>query len=265
MVKLGIALLYALTFAVQALAQETLRLAVTTSFENSGLADVLLPEISEDLGIDVQLLVVGTGQALKLGRSGDVDALLVHSEIDEVAFVEGGFGTHRRPVMYNDFIIIGPDADPANLAATTSAMLAFAAIAANNSDFVSRGDDSGTHKRERAIWSAAGIAPKGSWYKEAGASMGAALNLASGLGAYVLADRASWLNFQNKAGMKVLVSGDPTLFNQYSFIPVDPERHAHVKFQRALELEKWLTSKPTADLIDGYQIDGQKLFVFNGE
>ncbi|QUJ78265.1 substrate-binding domain-containing protein [Sulfitobacter albidus] len=242
-------------------AQEVLRMAVTTSFNNSGLADVLLPEIDSSLGIEVQLLVVGTGQALRLGRSGDVDAILVHSPAAEEAFVAEGFAPYRRPIMYNDFVFVGPLADPAGVREAGSASDALRRIA--GSPFVSRGDDSGTHKKELALWQTAGIAPEGAWYKAVGAGMGAALNTASGLGAYTLSDRASWLNFQRKDGMALLFAGDPALFNQYSFLPGSAARHPHVKRALAQRLEDWLTGPDAAALIDGYRIAGQQLFTFN--
>lgn len=242
---------------------ETLRLAVTTSFHNSGLAELLLPEIRKDIGLDVQLLVVGTGQALKLGRAGDVDAILVHARAAEESFVAEGWGTHRREIMYNDFVVVGPAEDPAAIGDAGSAAEALHRIALSKASFVSRGDDSGTHKAEQALWQAAGVAPDGTWYKSVGAGMGAALNTASGLGGYILSDRASWLNFANKGGLAVLFSGDPVLFNQYAYLPVNPDRHGHVHADAAARLERWLTSEHAKTLIDGYRLSGEQLFVFN--
>ncbi|MEO0772310.1 MAG: substrate-binding domain-containing protein [Pseudomonadota bacterium] len=242
---------------------ETLRLAVTTSFHNSGLAEILLPVIKTDTGIDLQLLVVGTGQAMKLGRAGDVDAILVHAKDAEEAFVADGHGTHRREIMYNGFIIVGPEADVANVAKATTAAQALTLISQAQTDFVSRGDDSGTHKAEMRLWAAAGLTPEGAWYKSVGAGMGAALNTASGLGAYILTDRASWLNFENRGDLTLLFDGDPALFNQYSFIPINPARHSHVKAEQVTRLEAWLTSPTAAELINGYRLQGQALFVFN--
>jgi len=241
------------------------RLAVTTSFQNSGLSDILLPEIRKDIGLDVQLVVVGTGQALKLGESGDVDAILVHSRQAEDAFVEAGFGTHRREIMYNDFILIGPSSDPARIAAADTAAGALQKIAALKAPFVSRGDDSGTHKKELSLWQVAGLEPStfGSWYRAAGAGMGATLNVASGMNAYVMADRASWLNFGNKGDLELLFAGDPVLFNQYTYIPVNPQRHPHVKTELLVQLEDWLTGETAARLINGYKINGETLFTFN--
>ncbi len=244
---------------------ETMKLAVTTSFHNSGLSDVLLPVIQDEIGIEVQLIVVGTGQALRLGRAGDVDAILVHSKAAEETFVEDGYGTHRREIMYNDFVLIGPETDPAQIAEAATASGALQKIEAIQSTFVSRGDDSGTHKKETSLWSSAGFdaASFGAWYKAVGSGMGASLNTAAGIDAYILSDRASWLNFGNKGGLAVLFSGDPVLFNQYAYLPVDPERHPHVNATAARQLEAWLTSPTAKELINTYQIDGEGLFTFN--
>ncbi len=235
-------------------AADTLRLAVTTSFDSSGLSDVLLPQIKADIGLDVQLLVVGTGQALRLGAAGDVDAVLVHARSAEDAFIAAGHGTHRTEIMYNDFVIVGPSDDPADVQSAPSASAALAQIAASKSIFVSRGDDSGTHKAETALWT---TAPMGRWYRSVGAGMGAALNTASAMDAYTLSDRASWLNFANKGNLALLFSGDPALFNQYAFLPVNPAKAETVR------LETWLTSDRAGALIDGYRLNGEQLFVFN--
>lgn len=246
---------------------DSMKLAVTTSFHNSGLSDVLLPAIARDTGIDVQLLVVGTGQALRLGRSGDVDAILVHSRAAEETFVAEVYAPYRREIMYNDFVIIGPDADPAKLREATDAVDALQRIAQSGSDFVSRGDDSGTHKKERALWQAANLVPEefGDWYKAVGSGMGASLNTASGLSAYIIADRASWLNFGNKGPLKLLFAGDPALFNQYAYLPVSPVRHPHVNATAAQDLERWLVGPTAESLINGYKIGGEGLFTFNAQ
>ncbi|MEL7097349.1 MAG: substrate-binding domain-containing protein [Pseudomonadota bacterium] len=261
--KQALILVFLTVFATSAKAAEVMRMAVTTSFHNSGLADVLLPEIAADLDLEVQLLVVGTGQALRLGRAGDVDAILVHSRMAEEAFVAEGYGTHRREIMYNDFVLIGPSDDPAAIAGTDTAATALQAIAAAQVGFVSRGDDSGTHKKELSLWADADVVPEGAWYNAVGAGMGAALNTAAGLNAYIMSDRASWLNFGNKGDLVLLFAGDPVLFNQYAFLPVNPERHGHVKADAATRLEAWLASEKAAGLINGYQIGGEQLFVFN--
>ena len=244
---------------------EDMKMAVTTSFANSGLAEVLLPEIEKDTGITVQLLVVGTGQALALGAAGDVDAVLVHSRAAEDKWLAEGNGTHRREIMYNDFVIVGPASDPAGTAATKLATDAFKAIAGAKAPFVSRGDDSGTHKMELALWKQAGVAPEGDWYRSVGQGMGAALNTAAGMNAYILADRASWLNFGNKADLAIDFQGDPALFNQYAYLPVNTEKHPHVKTELVQKLEDWLVSDTAKTLIEGYKIADQQLFVFNAQ
>ncbi len=261
--RLALALIMLLA-APLAQAQD-LKMAVTPSFQNSGLADVLLPRIKADTGINVQLIVVGTGQALRLGAAGDVDAVLVHARAAEEKFLAAGHGMHRREIMYNDFVLIGPSDDPAGIGGAASAAEALRRIAAAKAPFVSRGDDSGTHKKERSLWKAAGLgeAPDGSWYRPAGAGMGATLNVASGMNAYVMADRASWLNFGNKGDLKLLYAGDPALFNQYAYIPVNPEKHPNVKADLALKLEDWLVGKTAEKLINGYRIQGEQLFTFN--
>jgi tungstate transport system substrate-binding protein len=246
-------------------AQDVMKMAVTTSFNNSGLAEVLLPEIQKDLGLEVQLLVVGTGQAIKLGESGDVDAILVHSRPAEEAFIEGGYGTHRTEIMYNDFVFVGPSDDPAGIADDETAVEALQDIASTEAAFVSRGDDSGTHKMELALWKDAGLEVEefGDWYNAVGQGMGAALNSAAGMNGYILSDRASWLNFGNKADLGLLFSGDPVLFNQYAYIPVNPEKHEHVQTELVDKLEAWLVSDRAEELINGYEIAGEQLFVFN--
>ena len=263
--RMRILLLISAMFGAQCASAETIRLAVTTSFENSGLADVLLPAIKEDIDLEVQLLVVGTGQAIRLGMAGDVDAILVHSKAAEEAFVAEGHGTHRREIMYNDFVLLGPKGDVAEVRGATLAADAFNGIAEAEASFVSRGDDSGTHLAELKIWESAGLGVDGfgPWYHSVGAGMGAALNTAAGLDAYIMPDRASWLNFGNRGGLVLLFEGDPVLFNQYTFIPVTPAKSEMVRYDLAMQLEDWLTSPRAADLINGYQINGEALFVFN--
>ncbi|WP_339640541.1 substrate-binding domain-containing protein [Jannaschia helgolandensis] len=258
-------LLSALFLSAGSASAETMRLAVTTSFENSGLADILLPQIAADTGIDIELIVVGTGQALRLGEAGDVDAVLVHSKAAEEAFVAAGNATHRREIMYNDFVIIGPGNDPAGIAQAGDAPEALARIATAQAPFVSRGDDSGTHKAELTLWNAAGIPTEGDWYRPVGAGMGAALNTAVGMGAYVLSDRASWLKFGNKDGMSILFEGDPAMFNQYAYLPVNPARYDHIKAGAAARLEDWLVSERAEVLINGYRVADEQLFTFNAE
>lgn len=254
-----------LTATVAGAGEDLLKLAVTTSFHNSGLSDVLVPAVAHDLDLEVQLLIVGTGQALKLGRAGDVDAILVHSRAAEEAFVAEGHGTHRREIMYNDFVLIGPKNDPAAIRNLGKATDALRAIAETKAPFVSRGDDSGTHKMELSLWQSAALEPSrfANWYRAVGSGMGAALNTAAGMNAYILADRASWLNFRNKGDLALLFSGDPVLFNQYAYLPVNPAKHPHVQAELATKLEAWLTSARAAELINAYQIEGETLFTFN--
>jgi len=242
---------------------ETLRISVTTSFENSGLADVLRPAIKQDLDIDLELLVVGTGQALTLGAAGDVDAVLVHSRGAEDKFVAEGHATHRREIMYSDFVLIGPSADPAGVAAAKTAAEALQLIASSDAVFVSRGDDSGTHQMELALWKSADIAPEtlGEPYRSVGSGMGAALNTASGLNAYILSDRPTWLTFGNKGDLALLFSGDPVLFNPYALLPVNPARHPHIKAEAVAQLEEWLAGPRGKAVIEGYTHEGQALFV----
>ncbi|MBL4749899.1 MAG: substrate-binding domain-containing protein [Amylibacter sp.] len=254
-------------WATLAMAQAAeIKVAVTTSFYNSGLSEILLPQIKADIGLDVQLIVVGTGQALRLGQAGDVDAILVHSRKAEDAFLEAGYGTHRREIMYNDFVIIGPSDDPAKINGSSTAAQALTKIQTAAVPFASRGDDSGTHKKELALWASAGVSTddlNAPWYNAAGAGMGATLNVASGMNAYVLSDRASWLNFGNKADLVLLYAGDPVLFNQYAYIPVNPDMHSYIKNDLAMALENWLVGPTSANLISNYKINGETLFTFN--
>lgn len=263
--------LRSLVFALSALLSagtaqaEDLKLAVTTSFANSGLAEVLLPEIAKDTGLNVQLLIVGTGQALELGANGDVDAVLVHARAAEDTWLAAGNGTHRREIMYNDFVLIGPKGDPAGVKAADSAKAAMTDLDKARAPFVNRGDDSGTDSKERSLWKAAGITPEGDWYRSVGQGMGAALNTAAGMDAYILSDRASWLNFGNKGGLALLFEGDPALFNQYAYLPVNPKKYPSVDAKGAEALEAWLTSDRAKSLIDGYRIADQQLFHFNAK
>lgn len=238
-------------------------MAVTTSFANSGLVDRLLPAITEDTGIAVDLVIVGTGQALRLGAAGDVDAVLVHARSAEDDFIAQGHSPHRREIMFNDFIIIGPSNDPAGIRDAPNASIALQRIAQAKAPFISRGDDSGTHKREVALWRTAQTTPSGQWYRSVGQGMGASLNIANAMGAYILADRGSWLNFKSKGDQTMLFQGDPALMNQYAFLPISPDKGAHIRFDLAIRVENWLVSDRARELINSYQIDGTRLFTFN--
>jgi tungstate transport system substrate-binding protein len=238
----------------------------TTSTQNSGLFDHILPKFTEKTGIDVRVVAVGTGQALKNGRNGDGDVVLVHSKPDEEKFVAEGWGVKRHDVMYNDFVIVGPASDPAGIAGLKDADQALAKIAEAEAPFASRGDDSGTHKAERDLWGQAGVDPtkgSGDWYLETGSGMGATLNTAVGKHAYTLADRGTWLSFANKDDFEVLVEGDPKLFNQYGVILVNPTKHPRVKAEKGQAFVDWLTSGEGQKAIASYKIDGQQLFFPN--
>ncbi len=262
---LSLALILAVGGVLPSQAQ-VLTLASTTSTENSGLFGDILSHFTKDTGIAVRVVAVGTGAALNLGRQGDADVLLVHSRTDEDKFVADGYGPYRRDVMYNDFTIVGPKSDPAGIKGTHDAAAALAAIAKSGSTFVSRGDDSGTHKAERRLWAMTGINPSGgsgSWYKEAGAGMGATLNTTSGLNAYTLTDRGTWLSFQNRGDLEVVLEGSPPLFNPYGIIPVNPAKHPHVQFEAAEKLVNWLTGPLGQAAIAGFKVNGQQLFFPN--
>lgn len=250
-------------FAPFALGGSSLRLAVTTSFENSGLASRLVPAIEQDLGIDIHLVVVATGQALRLGANGDVDAVLVHSPFQEREFLRAGHATHRREIMYNDFILVGPSSDSANLSTSESVSDAFGKLAMSRSLFVSRGDNSGTHRKEQDLWHHSGFDSSifsSSWYRSVGSGMGATLNIASSLGAITLSDRGTWLSFKNKGDLSILYSGDSALENPYSFLPISPSRHPHIRVDLTSRLESWLISPRGQFLIGSYRVSGERLF-----
>ena len=240
--------------------------ASTTSTKNSGLYDHLLPKFTAATGVEVRVVAVGTGQAIRVARNGDADVLLVHHTPSEEKFVADGFGVERFDVMYNDFVIVGPASDLASVRGMVDAAEAFGRIAESRSVFVSRGDDSGTHKKELGIWLAAGVdavSASGQWYRETGAGMGATLNTAAGMNAYALTDRGSWLKFANKAELEMLVAGDDRLFNQYGVILVDAARHDHVKSALGRRFIDWLLSNAGQAAIDAYTIDGEQAFFAN--
>lgn len=238
----------------------------TTSTQNSGLFDHILPIFEAETGIDVRVVAVGTGQALRNARAGDGDVLLVHAKPAELAFVAEGSGVDRRDVMYNDFILVGPPDDPAGIAGMTDAADALARIAEAEALFASRGDDSGTHKKELSLWQEAGIDPaaaSGTWYRETGSGMGATLNVATGMGAYTMTDRGTWISFGNRGDYAILVEGDGALFNQYGVILVNPERHPHVKDEMGQRFIDWLTGPVGQQAIADYTLNGQQLFFPN--
>ena len=251
-------------FSVGASAQSIV-VASTTSTEQSGLFGYLLPEFKKASGIDVKVVALGTGQALDTGRRGDADVVFVHDQKAEDKFVADGFGVKRYPVMYNDFILIGPKADPAGVKGT-DIVEGLKKLAAGNAPFVSRGDKSGTHAAELRFWDQAGLKDaKGSGYKECGCGMGPALNMAASTGAYVLADRGTWLNFKNRADLAILVEGDKRLFNQYGVMVVNPAKHPQVKAAEAQKFVDWLVSPAGQSVIAGYKIGGEQLFFPNAE
>ena len=248
--------------ALSAAAQDFITVASTTSTEQSGLFRDLLPKAKAALGFDVRVVAVGTGQALDMGRRGDADVVFVHDREAEERFLAEGHATKRFDVMYNDFIVVGPKSDPV-AARGGDVVQAFQRIAVAQAPFVSRGDKSGTDAAEKRFWVMAGIAPHAPWYKETGSGMGATLNTASGLGAYTLADRGTWLSFRNRGELVVLVEGDRKLFNQYGVMLVDPAKHPHVKRDLGRKFIDWLLSPAGQQAIAGYRIDGQQLFFPN--
>ena len=244
--------------------QTTLVMASTTSTEQSGLFGHLLPAFKAATGVDVKVVALGTGQALDMGRRGDADVLFVHDPVAEEKLVADGFGLQRWPVMYNDFVLIGPSADPAQVRGKDIA-LALKKIAQTHAPFVSRGDKSGTHAAELRYWSMAGAAGTGAGYKACGCGMGPALNMAASMGAYVLADRGTWLSFKNRADLAVLVQGDERLFNPYGVIAVNPAKHPHVKVKEAQRFIDWVTSPAGQAHIAAYKIGGEQLFFPNAK
>jgi len=241
---------------------QNLVMASTTSTEQSGLFQHLLPEFKKSTGVDVKVVALGTGQALDMGRRGDADILFVHDQVAEEKFVADGFGIKRLPVMYNDFVLIGPTNDPAKVAGK-EIMNALKNLSAANASFISRGDKSGTHAAELRYWKNANPENKGTGYKECGCGMGPALNIASSTDSYVLADRGTWLSFKNRGSMKILVEGDSRLFNQYGVIAVNPAKHPHVKVDVAQKFIDWVISPIGQSAIASYKIGGEQLFFPN--
>jgi tungstate transport system substrate-binding protein len=247
-----------------AIAQErSITVASTTSTEQSGLFGFLLPRFKARSGIDVKVVAVGTGQALDIGRRGDADVVFVHDKPAEEAFVAQGYGVKRFQVMYNDFVVVGPKADPAHIAGGKDVLEAFRKIAAAHAAFISRGDRSGTHAAELRYWQEAGVgieAAKGGWYREIGQGMGPALNMAAATGSYLLSDRGTWLSFKNRASLTVLVEGDRRLFNQYGVMLVNPAKHPQVKVAEGQAFIDWLLSAEGQNAIASFTIGGEQLF-----
>jgi tungstate transport system substrate-binding protein len=247
-------------------ADESIIMQSTTSTANSGLYDYLLPKFKQDLGITVHVVAVGTGQAIKNARNCDADVLLVHAKSAEEKFVKEGFGVQRFDVMYNDFVIVGPANDPAGIKAATTVEDSLSRIAKNESLFLSRGDNSGTHKKELALWKSAQIDPQpasGKWYRETGSGMGATLNVAVGMQAYVMTDRATWISFGNRQDFRILYQGDNKLFNQYGVIMVSPDRCVAVKAKQAKVFIDWILSSRGQQIIGQYKLQNKQLFFPN--
>ena len=267
-VSVAVLLLLAVVAMPAVAAERFITVASTTSTENSGLFGFILPKFQQATGIEVRVVAVGTGQAIKNAERGDADVLFVHHQPSEEQFVAQGFGVKRYDVMYNDYVLIGPQSDPAGLKGTKDIVAALSRIAATAAPFVSRGDDSGTHKLELSLWEAAGIDVKkasGSWYREAGSGMGATLNIASGLDAYTISDRGTWISFKNKGRLGLVVEGDPRLFNQYGVIPVNPVKHPHVKARDGQAFTDWLISDQGQKAIADFRVEGQQLFFPNAK
>src|SRR6202140_4667362 len=257
------ALLVSALIATTAQADERfIVLSSTTSTQDSGLFEHILPIFRAATGLGVHVVAVGTGQALAIGARGDADALLVHDRIGEDKFVADGYGIDRRDVMYNDFVIVGPSADPAAIRGLKDEKKGLAQIAPTKAQFTSRGDDSGTNRMELRLWKSAGITPDphSGWYRDLGQGMGATLNIAAGLNAYTLTDRATWANFKNRQGLEILTEGDPALLNPYGSILVNPAKWPHVKAAEARTWHEWLTSNAGLEAITSYRINGEQLF-----
>jgi len=249
-----------------AIAGDYILVQSTTSTQNSGLYDYIIPQFTAATGTEVRIVAVGTGQAIKNARNCDGDVLLVHAKAAEEDFVAEGYGVARHDLMYNDFVLLGPEGDPAGIAGGGDVEPALAGIAEAQALFASRGDDSGTHKKEMALWRAAGIDPteaSGAWYRETGSGMGATLNAAVGMGAYTLSDRASWIAFANKGDFRIAVEGDPALFNQYGVILVNPDHCPSVKAELGQAFIDWLLSDEGQSAIASYRLEGEQLFTPN--
>jgi tungstate transport system substrate-binding protein len=255
------------TLGPAALAQEEFIIVQsTTSTQASGLFDHILPKFEEQTGVEARVVAVGTGQALKNAQNCDGDVLFVHAKPDEEAFVEAGYGVERFDVMYNDFVIVGPGSDPAKVGGMSDASAALQQIAEAKAPFASRGDDSGTHKKEMSLWQEADVDPteaSGEWYRETGSGMGATLNTAVGMDAYTLTDRGTWISFENKQDFEVLVEGDDALFNQYGVIRVSPQHCPNVKTNPAQQFVEWITGPEGQQAIASYQLNDQQLFFPN--
>ncbi|TFG63263.1 MAG: tungsten ABC transporter substrate-binding protein [Spirochaetales bacterium] len=257
----GIILFLAVSFSLTAApANPRLKLATTTSTENSGLLKFLLPAFEAETGYKVDVISVGTGAGLELGKKGDVDAVLVHARTEEDKFVAEGSGVNRKDVMHNDFVFLGPAKDPAGVKKTKTAAEALAAIAKTGSSFVSRGDNSGTHIKEKELWALAGIKPQGKWYKEAGQGMGAVITMTNDMQGYTLTDRGTYIAMKKKVDLVVVSEGDTLLFNAYGIIAVNPDKYSHLNYEGAMALVNWIVSPEGQKMIAYYKVNGEQLF-----
>ena len=259
-IKTIVAALAALAFAAAALAADDIKLATTTSTENSGLLGVILPKFEAKYGGKVRVIAVGTGAALKIGEKGDADVLLVHARALEDKFMAEGYGSVRKDVMYNDFIIVGPKNDPAGVRGSKDVIAAMKKISASGAKFVSRGDESGTHQMEKDYWKSAGVDAKGAWYVSAGQGMGQVLTMAGQLEGYTLTDRATYAAYKDKTGLETLVEGDPKMFNPYGVIAVNPQKHPGINNKGAMAFVDWLTSAEGQKAIVDFKINGVQMF-----
>lgn len=257
---LGGSLLLLAVLSTGAMAVEHLKLSTTTSTDNSGLLRAILPAFEQKHDCQVDVIAVGTGKALKIAENGDVDVTMVHARSKEDKFVEAGFGVNRRDVMYNDFVLIGPASDPAGVKQAKTVAEAMQKIADAKATFVSRGDDSGTHTKEKGLWKSGGVTPEGAWYIEAGRGMGEVITMADERQGYTLTDRATYLAYQNKIDLPIVYQGDKSLFNPYGVIAVNPERHPHVKYDLAMAFIEYLTSAEGQKAITDFKVNGQQLF-----
>ncbi|PSW13267.1 tungsten ABC transporter substrate-binding protein [Photobacterium rosenbergii] len=256
-----IVLALASSAAIQAAENMTVRLATTTSTYHSGLLNYLLPEFKKDTGYTVEVLAAGTGKSLRMGENGDVDLVMTHAPKAEATFVEKGFGVLPRKLMYNDFVIVGPKSDPAHISEIKDVTTALKTIADENETFVSRGDDSGTHKKELNLWAQTKMEPNFGGYKAVGQGMGPTLNMASELQAYTMTDRGTWLAYQNKLDLKIVLQGDSRLFNPYQVILVNPSRYPDINYQGAKSFSDWLVNPKAQTMINDYKRHGEQLFV----
>lgn len=260
MKKVHVIFSIALLFISTSLYADTISLATTTSTENSGLLNELIPLFEKSSGHKIHVIAVGTGKALRMGEAGDADVLLVHAPQAEDKFIHDGHGVNHRSVMYNDFIIVGPKEDPAGIQGEHDSVVALKKISAGNNLFISRGDNSGTHKKERSLWDIAKLKPSGEWYREAGQGMGKVLQISNELSAYTLTDRGTWLSSRANSALKILVEGDKRLFNPYGIIAVNPEKYHDIHYTAAMSFIAWITSPFAQEKIAQYKINNKVLF-----